>query len=276
MSNFSYFETEQDYTTHNLISNVGATIYPSHFHKKAEITYMLAGNCYTIINNTPYFAETDDILFVSAYYPHSYKTSEEAKRIVLCPTERITNDFSSLTGKKIFPCLLANKTFNKEKILPVLQTLSNVHIDTNLPQDTKWLISKGYLNIFYGYLLECYHDCLIERNNQIEMLSKILTYIDEHSGEKLTLESLSAQFGYNKYHFSKLFNSSVGQNLNNYINGIRVKKFAQEYSKNQSANIMHLAFSLGFDSMPSFYRSFKSFYGCTPSEYFAPQSNKNK
>ena len=276
MANFSYYESNQDNTTHNLITPAGPTNYPAHFHKKTEITYMIEGNCQTIINNTPYFAEKDDIVFVSAYYPHSYKTSENAKRFILCPTDRITNDFSSLVDKKIFRFLLTNKTFNKEKILPVLKTLFEIHESTSYSQNTKWLISKGYLNIFYGYLLECYHDCLIERSNQIEMLSQILNYIDEHSEEKLTLDSLSKQFGYNKYHFSKLFNSSVGQNLNNYINGIRIKKFTHEYSKKQDCNIMNLAFNLGFDSMPSFYRAFKSFYGCTPSEYFTHSNDKKK
>ena len=150
-----------------------------------------------------------------------------------------------------------------------MQLLFDVHMDNKLPQNAKWLEAKGYLNILYGRLLDCYYDCLIEKNSQIETLASILNFIDEHSSEKLTLDSLAAQFGYNNYHFSKLFNASVGQNLNNYINGVRIKNFAQRYSAKRNLNIMNLAFEVGFDSMPSFYKTFKAFYGCTPSEYFS-------
>ena len=268
MSNFSYYETEQDTAYDNLIERCGPTNYPSHFHKKTEITYMEKGSCISTVNLEKYFAQTDDILFISAYYPHSYETTSDAQRFVLCPNDSIINDFSSLNGKKIFKCLLDNKSFNKEKVLPIMQVLCEVHKDNHLPQNVKWLESKGYLNILYGRLLECYHDCLIEKNNQIETLANILTFIDEHSSEKLTLDSLAAQFGYNKYHFSKLFNSSVGQNLNNYINGVRINDFVKKYNAKRNLNIMSLAFEVGFDSMPSFYRAFKAFYGCTPSQYF--------
>jgi len=274
MPNNSYYETEQDLALDNLISFLGETNYPSHFHKKVEITYMEKGNCLSVINNKNYFAETDDILFISAYHTHSYQTSNDAKRIILCPTDRIIDDFSSLTGNKIFHFLLTNKTFNREKILPRLYELNAVHQDRSLDQASKWLISKGLLNIIYGNFYECYHTLLEDQSKHVESLSKILNYIDLHSAEKLTLDDLAKQFGYSKFYFSRFFNSSIGQSLNTYLNNIRIKNFISSYPKQNNLNIMNLALELGFDSMTSFYRAFKNYCGCTPSEYFATNSEE--
>lgn len=80
---------------------------------------------------------------------------------------------------------------------------------------------------------------------------------------------LAQQFRYNKFYFSKLFNSCVNDNLKNYVNGIRIKKFVETYSLDPAQNITRLALDLGFESMPSFYRAFKRIYHCCPKEYFA-------
>lgn len=269
----SYYETEQDNQLKNLISKSGYTDYPSHFHKKVEITYMQRGTCETIINGKQYSALQDDIIYVSSYHAHSYKTSFDAERITLCPTDKILDDFSSICDNRIFPCILSDKNFNKENILPLLNQLFNVHNDRTLIPKAKWLESKGIINVIYGNLYNCYYSQLEKQSKHIDTLVKILSYIDEHSNEKLTLDLLADQFGYSKFYFSKFFNASVGQSLNTYLNNIRIKNFIKAYPKEQNPNVTNLALELGFDSMMPFYRAFKTYCGCSPHEYFEKKND---
>jgi AraC-like DNA-binding protein len=253
----------------DLIALSGATIYPSHFHKRPEITYVLQGTCHSIIHSSDYTAEKDDILFASAYYPHSYDTSLDAKRYTLLPETNLESDILQVLEDKTFPCLLDDKNFNREKLLPLFEEAHKAQSSKGfMSPSARWLLLKGYTNIIYGRLLEGYGDRLVLRNKHINELVKILSYIEENCDKKLTLDELANQFGYNRYYFSKFFNSYIGDNLTNYINNTRVRKFIKLYEISPDKSLLNLALSVGFDSMPSFYRAFNRVYHCTPKEYF--------
>lgn len=269
MKKVSYYELNQDARQdQKIVFDLGCTAYPSHFHKKTEITYMLKGDCSSVISQTEYFAEQDEILYVPDYYPHSYSTSDNAKRIVLIPISEYITEADNLTGKKTFPCVLNDKEYNRAKILPVLEEMLAVQENDSINTVAKRMILKGYTGVFYGKIFDRYSNNLVERKKQVEMLTNILVYLEEHYKENITLDDLANKFGYNKFYFSKLFNSCVGDNLKNYVNNIRVKKFTKLYADDSSANVTTLALSLGFDSMPSFYRAFKRVYRCSPKDYF--------
>ncbi len=275
MKESAYYELLQDSRKDSrIIFALEETRYPSHFHKKTEITYMKVGTCSSIINQTQYFAEKDDILYVPEYYPHSYETSSNARRLLITPTQDLKIDVENFLNKRTFPCLLSDKEYNRTKILPILNDIIKAQNDKNIDAASKSLIIKGYINAFYGMLLARYKNCLVEQIKQAEMLTNVLIYLEENYKNDITLDELANKFGYNKYYFSKLFNTCVGDNLKNYVNNIRVKKFARIYAEDTHANITHLALTLGFDSMPSFYRAFKRFYHCSPKEYFStPKDN---
>lgn len=267
MSTNSYYEKEQDLALHNLINDQGPTKYPSHFHKKLEITYMVAGSCISQINNHNYFAEENDILYVSSYIPHSYDTSNDAQRILLCPLESLLVDFNTLTENKIFPCLLTNKEFNKKQIYPVLTDLLSIHKNKFISSSSKFLISKGLTNVFYGKLLDGYGDLLQNQSKSNENICKMLDYIDQNSSKNIKIKDVANYLGYSVFYLSRIFNNTIGQNFNSYLNSVRIKKFIKIFNQQPNLKITNLAFELGFESTTSFYRAFYSTFSCTPSEY---------
>lgn len=267
----TYYELTQDNDEHDFLSLIGPTVYPSHFHKKPEVTYMVQGRCVSVINHTDYVAEPDDILFVSEYNSHSYNTTPDALRFVFLADNSARNDAVPLLNNKTFPCLLANKTFNREKILPVLKemlTYQRLSSPLDASKKAQRLILKGYTDILYGLFFMGYADRLTALTKQNEAIVDILAYIDEHYAEDITLEGIANVFAYNKFYFSKLFNSCIGINFSNYVNNVRIQKFSEQYDPNSPQNLLSLAFDVGFRSMPSFYRAFNRMYHCTPSEYF--------
>ncbi len=269
MSYNSYYEAFQDQRVGNLISDIGPANYPSHFHKKVEITYMKVGHSFSVINNQKILAEKDDLIFVPEYYPHSYATSDEAERYVVLPTEVMQQDFQALANGRTFFYLLADKHFNRTEILPVLNDMYRMQCDETMGAEARSLLSKGYITTLYGKLYQHYAHLLCPRKKQINYLADILLYLDKHCTENITLDSLAQEFNYNKFYISKLFNSCVNDNIKNYINSLRINKFIQLYLTDPSINITHTALNLGFDSMPPFYRAFKRIYNCTPKEYFS-------
>lgn len=270
--NKAFYETSQDIQVDDAISIQGATVYPSHFHYKNEITYVEEGFVRSVINGKEYFAEKNEILFVPEYYPHSYETSPDAKRIVFLPTNNLKGDFAKITAKT-FTCLLTDKMFNQEKILPVLREFYKVQ-QSEISGEAKFLLCKAFVDLIYGNFLIRYGDEMTERDQKNELVADVLGYIEQNYKENVTLPSIAQRFGYNRFYFSKLFNAAIGESLCSYVNSVRVRKFIELYKTEKNANILSVAFSVGFDSMPSFYRAFKNVYKVTPVQYFATQKAK--
>jgi AraC-like DNA-binding protein len=87
------------------------------------------------------------------------------------------------------------------------------------------------------------------------IISDILSYIDTHINEQITLESLAREFGYNKSYFSRLFNDHLGISLNNYVNFVRLNRFEQLMAKNSDKSVTELIYEAGFSSTTTFYRA---------------------
>ena len=214
----------------------------------------------SVVNETEYKNDVDDILFIPTFHTHSYATSDDAQRLVCLPHQQLSENFKTVLGNRSFASIsFTDKDYNRNVILPILTELTE-------SADDSFLTMQGKISILFGRMLEHY-PVIPSKKSKMDVLVNILTYIDDHYTEDLTLESLADRFGYNQYHFSKMFNTHVGCNLKNYINNLRIKQFVRTYNKD-SGNITYLAYSVGFNSMPSFYRAFNEVYHCSPKEFF--------
>lgn len=53
--------------------------------------------------------------------------------------------------------------------------------------------------------------------NNLQLVEKVLYYIDEHLDEELTYERLAEMFGYSSFHFHKIFSSVTELTITEYI-----------------------------------------------------------
>lgn len=230
-----------------------------HFHRSFEMIYVLTGTIRVTVGNTEFSATADDIIFIQKYYLHNYGVIEDYDKYVFMIPPDIYNDFEKYLEQNTLPPLMNDKTFNK-KLRPIMQKL---YKESN---EKSMLIKKGYMNVLMGELISHYPLVPIIKNNNVELLVKILDFIDENYYKDLSLDFISAQFGYNKYYFSKLFNKFIGQNINNYINIIRLQQMMKKAKQTDKVNITELAYECGFDSLSTFYRYFNKVYGVSPKE----------
>lgn len=271
MDDLSFYELSQDLKNSCTINDTDCPIgYPSHFHKKVEITYVKNGEVTSCIAGKTYVAKKDEILYITEYYPHSYSCTEDTERFVVLPPSTIYTDVANVLNDRTFQSLLDDREFNRTVILPVLQNMVKAQNSKEGSDENKFLIIKGMINVLFGYLSIGYAKHLKGKPKEMDLIFEILEYIDNHYTEDITLESIAKKFNYNKYYFSKLFNSYLGESLNNYLNSVRVRNIAQQISNENlgKESITSLAYKNGFNSMPSFYRAFQKIFHCSPLEYF--------
>lgn len=68
-------------------------------------------------------------------------------------------------------------------------------------------------------------------------------------------------------YFSRYFKKHTNMTFMYYLNKYRVEKALEILHGTPDVKLSNLGFTVGYDSVSSFYRNFKAFTGVTPSEY---------
>lgn len=103
----------------------------------------------------------------------------------------------------------------------------------------------------------------IPRSNRT--VSRVISYVNEHYGEPLSLELLAERFLVSKYHLSHEFNRQVGTSLYRYIQKKRLLIARQLLAQGKAPG--EVSGLCGFGDYAGFYRAFKAEYGAGPREY---------
>ena len=111
------------------------------------------------------------------------------------------------------------------------------------------------------------------KDDYIQSVYKVIFYIEQNYNYDLTLEELSKIAGFSKYHFHRIFNSIVGENVGDYIRQVRFSSTMKQFKTN--LNITQIAQTSGYETNASFSKAFKNHFGITPKE-FSKNSKKKK
>jgi len=105
------------------------------------------------------------------------------------------------------------------------------------------------------------------RKEYIKRINAVLDFIEKNLEGNLSLESLSQKAHYSSYHFHRIFSTITGESLNQYVNRKRVERIASILLTGSDKSIKELAYNYGFNSESSFSRTFKKYYGVSPTKF---------
>lgn len=91
-------------------------------------------------------------------------------------------------------------------------------------------------------------------------------YINDNYNLALSLESISAQIGFNPAYFSTLFKKETGKNFMEYVMEIRVQN-AKNFLASTNKTLVDISTEVGYSDFKYFSKVFKRITGLTPSEY---------
>lgn len=97
------------------------------------------------------------------------------------------------------------------------------------------------------------------------LIPEVKDYIDKHYIEPITLESIAGKFYVSKEHLSRVFKTTVGENLTEFIIRKRME-LARELLQQPHISIKEAALMTGYTELAYFHRVFKKQFGLTPRE----------
>lgn len=159
--------------------------------------------------------------------------------------------------------------------------VSRAAIEGGLPEQDAFALSDRYvqhcekyndagqiLNLQHHMVLD-YASLVREINNGTNssaFLRSVVTYVQEHITENITLDALAKALCLSPNHLSSKFHQESGMTLSQFVNQQKIKK-AKEYLKNTDRSILEISTFLGFSSQGYFQNVFKKVTGMTPREF---------
>lgn len=101
---------------------------------------------------------------------------------------------------------------------------------------------------------------------QAYLAEQVTTYIEDHLGERLTVEAIASHFHYSRARLSTIYKFYTGLGINEMITYTRIKH-AKTLLLEQKLSITQISEELGFSSPQYFSHKFTEAVGCPPSKY---------
>ncbi|HHQ8914254.1 TPA: AraC family transcriptional regulator [Bacillus cereus] len=105
------------------------------------------------------------------------------------------------------------------------------------------------------------------RNEYLQCIYKVQNYIELHINDSLSIEELADIAGFSKYHFHRIFKGIVDEPLSRYVNRLKLERATNLLTYRPDMTITDIAYHFGFTDSAVFSRTFKNYYGVSPSQY---------
>jgi two-component system response regulator YesN len=108
----------------------------------------------------------------------------------------------------------------------------------------------------------------IKKREGKRTIREIVEYVDKKFSDKISLSGIAEKYYLNTTYLSRVFKAETGQNFNDYVNMKRMQS-AAELMLDGSMKAKDISEIVGFDNVNYFFKRFKEYYHCTPTEFKA-------
>jgi len=98
------------------------------------------------------------------------------------------------------------------------------------------------------------------------ILQRVLDRMRADFATNLDLHTISAESGYSRTHFLRVFRASTGYSPHDWLTRLRIEE-AKTRLQNQSYSLINIALDCGFSNHGHFSNTFRRIVGVTPREY---------
>lgn len=244
----------------------------AHWHQELELIYINSGCAGFGINDEEFTAHEGDLVFVDTgdfHYSDSHEYRNSLNFIVFAPAVISSHYHHSHFASQ----LITAAQLEAYGMTELTRRLFNTVGDELRSRKPCYREIVSAMLREYVFRLQRSHPRMDEtstaRRHRTELLydmQHLLTYIDEHYSENITLSYAAARMNFSESHFSKVFKKLVGINFITYLNAVRIEQ-AAAMLRGTGTRITDIALACGFGNIRSFNRTFKEYTGYTPTQF---------
>lgn len=116
-----------------------------------------------------------------------------------------------------------------------------------------------------GFVTRLEETCRCQESYSIR-IQNVLKYLQENYYYNISLQNVAEHFGVHKVYLARSFKAETGETINEFLNKIRVEK-AKLLLVITENKVNVIAYTVGFNTIQSFYSMFKKYTDLSPNEY---------
>lgn len=243
-----------------------------------ELIYLEKGNFTLIYADREWQCAEGDVLFIRPGVPHSFRVDNgdiSQPHIHFDMTYRLESENVPISFKDFDEMSDEEKSwihenyfdeYPEEPFLRFKDKKAFVKLFFKVIQrkeNNDPIAAKGLLTELVSLIIRDNFSDIFEKQYSYSVTSHIKDYIDAGNGFGLDLDGFARLFSYSKYHIERKFKESFGIGIIEYRNKKRMQH-ANRLLKTTS--VSKTAELLGYSSIYSFSRAYKSYYGYSPTK----------
>ena len=241
-----------------------------------ELIYIERGEFTFIYDDIPYHCKVGDIIFIRPGIPHSfhadngdfsqphihfditYRTQSEIIPVSFKDLEEMTDTEKSWIHKDYFSNYPKTPFINIKSKEEFLNNFYRI-----ISRESSPLIKKALMiQLLSSVMSDNFLDKLEEQKfSAVEF--QIRDYLDSGNGLTMSLDDFSKRFFHSKFYLERKFKEAFGVSIIEYRNEKRMLR-ANDLLENHSVSAV--AEELGYQSIYSFSRAYKQYYGISPNK----------
>lgn len=249
-----------------------------HWHQEIELTWIMSGQMEYLVNDQKYLLSEGDGLFCNTNALHSghAKNHQECTYLSVTFHPRFLYGYeSSLIQTKYMDFILTNEAWHSLALTDqvawqadILEKLCTIYaLSLNPPADYE-LTLHLLLTAIWQQLYRYYSSlplALHRPPKEMERLKLLLSYLQEHYRQEVTLDEISTHLNICKSECCRFFKKYMRMTIFDYLLFFRIQNSLSLLESGES--ITKTAGMVGF-STPAYYgQIFKRYMGCSPSQY---------
>lgn len=244
----------------------------AHWHKEIEMIYIRSGSAQFSVTDHIFTAHAGDLVICDSgeiHYSDSFSCENVLDFLIFDPN--IIRDFYE-SANFVHP-LVSKKELAHHQLTALLE---EIFLQVEHELSTK---EAHYQEIIRARLKELWFrlkrilptrelktQANTKRTAMLLDLQKLLSYMEKHCDEDITLPYAAQKMSFSESHFSKFFKKMTGLNFVTYMNVVRIEHAAKELATTPN-KITDIALNAGFHNIRNFNRVFREITGITPSEF---------
>lgn len=258
-----------------------------HWHDETEIVFLEKGRFTVDINMKKYNIDAPAFMFVNSGDIHSITGKEgNSESAVVFNLNMLSFEYFDEVQYRIIRPLIEKRIQFPKFIFPgddILTAIEKIYrkiiSESECNELSSYIRVKSYIYQLIAILYENekfhYSDEVIEDDiYKIANIKKVLSYIHENYGQKISVEDMAKLLEMNPQYFCRYFKKLTGKTSTEYVNEIRIEK-ASELLARTERKIIDIAMYCGYENMGYFIKRFKEQKHISPSEY-RNQTKKSK
>ena len=248
--------------------------YETHFHSAVEVVLTVQGKVRYEISNRVYEVRENEVLIVPPGLEHGLSMDGDSKRYLILfePDALYTmGDIKLLSSgfNQVFHLGDGSPTHTRvrELILQAVQVYQEEEMMWNTVCYS--LMMQVYAALGQRFLTGMQVLPRRERTREnSQIITSIMTYINNHYRDELTLDQAADVAGFSRYYFSRFFKTQTGYTFKEYLCQKRLQ-VAMDLLIHSNVSMSEVALQSGFGSIATFNRVFREHKSCTPTQYRA-------